>query len=192
MNLSEIGQIIRRTELATSVFNRDAASMAALALEVLQRADNAAAALALEVSQRADNALKLAQIPSVLEHFAADFKRIFERLNSRIVEEHEAADAFRAAGWPLCPSMPKSLFRNVVGKYQTGQIRYASAAVLGYYRRRNCAHLKVAIDWRSNPLFNTRITIIEDAFWAHQQGKFTLSIPTLIPQIEGIMSEYVV
>ncbi len=176
MNLSQIGEIIGRTEFATSVFNRDAASMVALALEMSQRADNALADVALQMSQ--------------------NFKQldpIFERLNSQIAEDQEAADAFRAAGWPLCPSMPQSLIHNVVGKYQTGQTRYASAAVLGYYRRMNCAHLKVAIDeWRSNPLFNTRITIIEDAFWAHKQGKFTLSIPTLIPQIEGIMSDYVV
>ena len=193
MNLSQIGEIIGRTEFATSVFNRDAASMVALALEMSQRADNALADVALEMSQRADNLLKLVHIPSVVELLAPSFKQfesVFEQLNSRIAEEREA---FRAAGWPLCPSMPQSLIHNVVGKYQTGQTRYASAAVLGYYRRMNCAHLKVAIDeWRSNPLFNTRITIIDDAFWAHKQGKFTLSIPTLIPQIEGIMSDYVV
>ena len=34
--------------------------------------------------------------------------------------------------------------------------------------------------------FPARAVILRDAFWAHREGKFTLSIPTMLAQIDGI------
>ncbi len=45
----------------------------------------------------------------------------------------------------------------------------------------------IAEKLKQEPLCATRIVIIEDAFWAHLQNKYTLSIPALLPQIEGII-----
>lgn len=44
-------------------------------------------------------------------------------------------------------------------------------------------------DWKSKPWLHKRLSILKDAIWAHQNGLFTLSIPTLIPQIEGIIAD---
>ena len=44
-------------------------------------------------------------------------------------------------------------------------------------------------NWRDNKYFAPRMRIIEDALEAHVNGKFTLSIPTLFAQAEGIASE---
>jgi len=41
--------------------------------------------------------------------------------------------------------------------------------------------------WRDSP-FDQRKEIIDDALDAHISGKYTLSIPTLLPQVEGILS----
>jgi hypothetical protein len=43
--------------------------------------------------------------------------------------------------------------------------------------------------WFDSPIFLKRKHIIEDALNAHLSGKFTLSIPTLLPQVEGIISD---
>lgn len=43
-------------------------------------------------------------------------------------------------------------------------------------------------EWENNALFKARSTIIQDALEAHILGKYTLSIPALLPQVEGILS----
>lgn len=41
-----------------------------------------------------------------------------------------------------------------------------------------------------HPAFASRAPVMRDAFEAHFQGKYSLSIPTLFPQIEGFHREY--
>lgn len=48
---------------------------------------------------------------------------------------------------------------------------------------------KIFADWESKPWLHKRLSILKDAIWAHQNGLFTLSVPTLIPQIEGIIAD---
>ncbi|MFX0138734.1 MAG: hypothetical protein ACFFDN_34155 [Candidatus Hodarchaeota archaeon] len=48
---------------------------------------------------------------------------------------------------------------------------------------------KIFTDWRSKPWLDKRIPILKDAIWAHQNGLYTLSIPSLLPQIEGIIAD---
>lgn len=43
-------------------------------------------------------------------------------------------------------------------------------------------------EWNENELFKIRSIIIQDALEAHILGKYTLSIPALLPQVEGILS----
>jgi hypothetical protein len=118
---------------------------------------------------------------------------VFKNLHELIEEEETAAEAFHAAGWPIAPSMPKTLIRRVVKLHQEGKSRYVSQAIIGYYRRNNYSPLvEVVQRWRNHPLFALRTHIIEDALWAHRQGKYTLSVPALIAQVEGIMNDYVV
>jgi hypothetical protein len=59
--------------------------------------------------------------------------------------------------------------------------------VARYYKKNDHAILKRAIArWESNPYFLPRMQIFKDAFEAHINGKYTLSIPALMPHIEGI------
>ena len=105
----------------------------------------------------------------------------------------DAAEAFKEAGWPLAPSMPVELRERVVELHRRGKAHYASNTIIGYYRRNGHAHLVAAVDaWDSNPLVGPRIHIIRDALEAHREGRYTLSVPALLPQIEGILCDYVV
>lgn len=141
-----------------------------------------------KITQIAAAQLAATAVIQVLFEQQGTFKKLFEAIE----HEKNAVEAFQAAGWPIAPSMPRSLIRRVVELHSQGKSAYASQTILGYYRRENHAHLvEVLENWRQYPLFQPRMHILEDAFWAHRQGKYTLSVPVLITQIEGIMWEYV-
>lgn len=118
--------------------------------------------------------------------------RIFADLIRLVQFNKDATEAFKAAGWPIAPSMPRKLRERVVELYQQGNTRYVSRVIMGYYQRDDHKNLIAMVDsWREHPLFIHRMHIIDDALGAHCDGKYTLSVPALLPQIEGILNEYV-
>src|ERR1035437_849153 len=48
---------------------------------------------------------------------------------------------------------------------------------------------KIFEDWKSKPWLRHRLFILRDAIKAHKNGLYSLSVPTLIPQIEGVLSK---
>lgn len=48
---------------------------------------------------------------------------------------------------------------------------------------------KIFSDWKTKPWLKKRFPILRDAIWAHQNGLYTLSIPTFLSQIEGIVAD---
>ena len=44
--------------------------------------------------------------------------------------------------------------------------------------------------WSESPVFKNRQTMIQESLWAHKQKKYTLVISTLVPQIEGIITDW--
>ncbi len=117
---------------------------------------------------------------------------IFDDLFEFLRVQEDAADAFKAAGWPIAPSMPTALRDRVVRMHQAGRTRYISRSILAHYQKDGNAHLICAVrSWRGHALFAPRMRIIEDALQAHCDGRYTLSVPALAPQIEGILSDYV-
>jgi len=51
---------------------------------------------------------------------------------------------------------------------------------------------KISDNWWSIKQFEDRKKVISDAIEAHIDSKFTLSIPTLLPQIEGIVTDWII
>lgn len=131
----------------------------------------------------------------------AAFRLSFQNITSsgilsdliRLVQEDtDAAEAFKEAGWPIAPSMPKQLKGRVVELHKQGKTRYASQTIMGYYRRNNHQNLVSTVEgWQNHPLFAPCMHIMRDALEAHCNGNYTLSIPSLLPQIEGILNDYV-
>jgi hypothetical protein len=50
---------------------------------------------------------------------------------------------------------------------------------------------KMLEDWQSVDIFKSRQTILEDCCFAHKNGKHSLSIHTLMPQLEGIITDWI-
>ena len=58
-------------------------------------------------------------------------------------------------------------------------------AIFEYFRRDNYVRLSELVDrWFR---FEDRHHVFEDALWVHKQGRYTLSIPALAAQFEGIV-----
>lgn len=50
---------------------------------------------------------------------------------------------------------------------------------------------KMLNDWWSMEIFKSRQTILEDCRFAHESGRYSLSIHTLMPQLEGIITDWI-
>lgn len=112
----------------------------------------------------------------------------FERARRAVEEDERTIAAFEAIEWPVAPSMPRRLKHRVVQLQSEGNNRGAILAILGYYRRNECRALVDAMEgWGDLSHFAPRLTIVRDAVWAHRARKYTLSVPALLPQAEGVM-----
>ncbi|MCB9421729.1 MAG: hypothetical protein H6667_18155 [Ardenticatenaceae bacterium] len=117
---------------------------------------------------------------------------IFRSLSKLVEENTDLANAFSSAKWSIAPSMDAQLKNRVVELYEEGKSRYISNAIIGFYHRENFKNLKAMIEsWREHPQFTSRTHIIDDALVAHINGLYTLSVPALLPLIEGILNDYV-
>lgn len=118
---------------------------------------------------------------------------VFNNLIQLIQARQDAVEAFKAAGWPIAPSMPSELIERVVAMHKQGKTRYISRTIVGHYQRNSYQYLIETVEsWKSHPLFAQRMHILNDALQAaHCLGLYTLSVPALVPQIEGILNDYV-
>lgn len=117
---------------------------------------------------------------------------VFDELKELLEYHKDSAEAFKAVGWTIAPSMDRELREKVVLLHQQNKTRHISQVIIGYYHRNSFEKLKSAVaTWESNPLFSSRMHIFRAALKAHCEGNYTLSVPALLPQIEGILNEYV-
>lgn len=117
---------------------------------------------------------------------------IFDKLTELYEYHNDSVEAFKAAGWSIAPSMNRELREKIVLLHQQNKTRYTSQVIIGYYHKNNFEKLKGTVaTWEENPLFSSRMHIFRAALKAHCEKTYTLSVPALLPQIEGILNEYV-
>lgn len=60
--------------------------------------------------------------------------------------------------------------------------------IIGLFSENNCARLDVKTEaWFQLPYLGQRREIVSDCTWAHKQRKYTLTIPCLLPLIDGLL-----
>ncbi|MFZ4662486.1 MAG: hypothetical protein ACOYNY_36090 [Caldilineaceae bacterium] len=117
---------------------------------------------------------------------------IFDGLTELLRYHKDSAEVFKAVGWTIAPSMDRELREKVVLLHQQNKARHISQVIIGYYHRNSFEKLRDTVaTWETSPLFSSRMHIFKAALKAHCEGSYTLSVPTLLPQIEGILNEYV-
>lgn len=102
-----------------------------------------------------------------------------------------AAPLLAKARFWITPSMSLVLLRRIreIAEKEGSTPENVETVIIEYYEQDNWLKLKRTVEaWRGDNLFAKRMFIIGDALDAHILGKYTLSIPTLIPQIEGLLS----
>ena len=134
------------------------------------------------------------QTQALQEAFAAFAELADQRLE-------EARSASKAIGPPLIeadfwipPSAAFELSHRLKTLVDNGQATPDNirAAIVEYYEAEAFSQLRDMVEsWEDNPQFAGRLHIIKDALDAHIAGKYSLSIPALLPQVEGILTSIV-
>jgi hypothetical protein len=103
---------------------------------------------------------------------------------------------FQRGGWSEAPlrnmvlSESVSLLEKLWEKPDEEVKKELDVAIPAYFRRDDHAPLsELVASWC--PRFEDRYQVFEDALWAHKHGRYTLSIPALAAQVEGIVRELV-
>jgi hypothetical protein len=101
---------------------------------------------------------------------------------------------FARGGWHNAPLMDASagairaLVKDLADRPDEEVKREIDTGIPAYFREDDHGALRDMIDgWDLFPEWRERI--VEDAFKAHKDGKYTLSVSTLAPQIEGMLRE---
>jgi len=108
--------------------------------------------------------------------------------------EKEQAEAFRVlaqGGWVgMERHFTLSQARAVLEIYKTKGEAAMNDAIADYFNANACTRISEITDgWSIIPYLQDRQTIIRDAVSAHREGRFTLSVPALLPLVEGLSAE---
>ena len=100
------------------------------------------------------------------------------------MRQHEAVVKVARYGWYIDPEMPVCASTELARALDAGEVKevtqYASQHVRDHLDR---------IEARLSEHYPHRRLVLVDAFDAHRKGKFTLSIPVLLSQADGIWNE---
>lgn len=122
-----------------------------------------------------------------------DFKQLQETAKY-FADEGVRLDVLIKTGWWYCPSMVNvgaEPLKNAALKFKKGNRKAMTNLIVASYHKDNFQLLKSTVNsWQNNKLFKKRMRTIKDSLDAHIDGKYTLSIPALLPLVEGIATEY--
>lgn len=97
----------------------------------------------------------------------------------------KAGEILNSLGWWIFPDMTCDDFEKFIKWHEENDDGMIQEVLISYYDNVE----GIIEDWENNPVLKKRVHILEDVIWAHNQGKYTLSIPSILPQIEGIIIE---
>jgi hypothetical protein len=142
-----------------------------------------------------ESAKLLVNFNLVIKSLVPDIRNITNFVDSfkkfRIIEKQALIDS----GWFLCPSLdplPYIHIQTAVIQYNAGKKDSITNLMKSAYGNNDWEYLeKVVNNWSPHKFFTKqRMKIIHDAFEAHKAGKYTLSIPALLPIVEGICGDF--
>lgn len=89
--------------------------------------------------------------------------------------------------WPAPALMPYPVSA-IAAECHAGRLQDARRILVDYCTDNFLRSL--ADEWRSIPVFVDREQLFNDAIDAHSNGKYTLSISTLLPHVEGVVTDW--
>lgn len=119
------------------------------------------------------------------------FRKFDAMLKAAEIDSTIVAPILAKSNLWITPSMPYDLILKVKELANSNDIKVESVEriFLEYFEENDWVMLHEMIkSWETSHPFAQRRHIIYDAFDAHKSGKYTLSIPTLLTQVEGVLS----
>jgi len=150
-----------------------------------------------EAMQRAHASFyeQIARQQEVVQRAIASFgETITQSLEEAKVVSKIVGTPLTRAGFWIPPSAPVGLLRllRALINEERDTPESMRQAIVDYYESGDSCQLRNMVDdWQRNPYFADRMQIINDALEAHIEGKYTLSIPALLPLVEGILTDIV-
>ena len=142
-----------------------------------------------------DVAQTTAEWISQLQKDLEDSSREFAAAMAEYEKEQDEAFKILAlhGGWlGMERHFTSSQARLVVQLYRTEGAAAMNDAIANYFNIKHCARLSEMTNaWSSTPYLRDRQAIIRDAVSAHREGHFTLTVPALLPLVEGLSAEIV-
>ncbi len=143
--------------------------------------------------------LRISNISNQSIKMFEDFgQNILESMNTTLeragVASTELGEPLGRSGFWIPPSAPLDLLWRLeaVRNNQQDTPEAFRQVIVDYYEEDDSRNFQIMVeDWSSNSYFAERAGIVEDAANAHKLGNYTLSIPALLPLIEGILSQIV-
>ncbi len=117
------------------------------------------------------------------------------------ITEEQAIKILGEYNWLITPSLPYSLLLEIVeidGESTNHKLKKINAIFLNYFKENNWENLNNMIErWKGIPLFRDRMKIIRDCvniikiYNGQKVNVANFVIPTLICQIDGLISDYI-
>lgn len=129
----------------------------------------------------------IAKIEPILSALGNSLYNFLQKVKSDVITIQTALE--KADFW-LTPSNDFHLISQIRNLIDQGMDtpQKIQAVITNYYESNKFANLdKMTKMWNKDKYFNRRMHIIEPAIKAHKKKQYILSIPTLLPQIEGIL-----
>lgn len=117
-------------------------------------------------------------------------RRLFESLKIEFGYYESLSERFIEYGMILPRDFDREHLDLISYYLAKNQKLQAVNVIINFYRQNNYHVLeKKVIRWNENKIFKMRGKILSDALGAHREKKYSLAIPCLIAQIEGILLE---
>lgn len=115
-----------------------------------------------------------------------DFQGIFKDLEGKM---ERLEQMLLALGWPPPGHLPATLLDQITEEFHAGNL--ASTDIEDLFVHFYDADLlrELTAEWKRNGHFPHRIHILDAAVGAHVAGQFELSVPAMLPQLEGVIAE---
>lgn len=135
------------------------------------------------------------QLDAILIKFQEDLEKALRfdipKLPKALEFYEDKVKTFSKARWNIAPSMPQALIEEVFDAKLGNKPHHINEIIRSFYHDNDYTNLqKMVLKWYENPFFEKRRQILQDALEAHINQKYTLSIPALLPIIEGVLTEY--
>ncbi len=131
----------------------------------------------------------------ISQSWQPQFKKIAEKIDAMLkgaeADAEIIAPLLEKSNLWITPSMPYSLIFDIkeLANNNDTRVEAVEKVFLQYFEENDWKMLQEMVEsWEVSHSFAQRKHIIHDAFDAHKTGKYTLSIPALLPQAEGVLS----